>query len=415
MRFKQLNDWLPWLETLHPRTIDLSLTRVLDVAEPHGLNQFSIPVITIAGTNGKGSTVASLEAIYCAAGYRVGAYTSPHLLHFNERICVNGQPVSDDSICQAFEQVDQWRDEKSLTYFEFITLAALHIFQQSALDVVLLEVGLGGRLDAVNTVDSDIAVITSIAIDHCAWLGNDREAIGGEKAGILRKNAPLVFGQTDMPRTIATRAQQLDCPVYQFGSAFDAKLHADQCVISLADDSHITVNKPRLVPSNIAIAAQVTRLLQPRLPVDDEPMVSAIDRLSVPGRTQEIQVDPQWLVDVAHNPHSVQNLAETLRELPKPGRCYALFSMLADKDIVQCLTLMKPLVDEWLIAPLHESRALSSAQLNDGFKQAEISHYQCLGSIGEAYQQLQATAQADDRIIVFGSFYTVAKVLALRV
>ncbi len=415
MRFKQLNEWLAWLETLHPRVIDLGLDRVLAVAKPLALNQFSCPVITVAGTNGKGSTVAALEAIYKTAGYRVGSYTSPHLLLFNERIRINGEAVNDELICETLAKIDEWRGVTTLTYFEFTTLAAFYIFQQAQLDVVLLEVGLGGRLDAVNCVDADIAIITSIELDHQDWLGDNREKIGREKAGILRLKRALIFGQADMPESVKQYATQLQCPIYQYGQQFYSKMDDNICHFTLPNDHHLQLSKPQLCASNLACAMMAVELLQSRLPVSDQHIITALTGLTLAGRIQQIKSNPQWLVDVAHNPHAVQHLANYLREHAITGHTYALFSMLADKDIGECLRLMHDVINAWCIVPLDVARAMSLPQLQTAFSKATIDNVLAFATMAEAHQHLQQVLKAHDRVIVFGSFYTVANALTLRV
>ncbi|HSP00336.1 MAG TPA: bifunctional tetrahydrofolate synthase/dihydrofolate synthase, partial [Thioalkalivibrio sp.] len=309
MRFDTLEQWLAWQETLHPKAIDLGLERVARVAGRLGLLEPSHAVITVAGTNGKGSTVALLDAIYRAAGYRVCTYTSPHLLRYNERIRIHGALASDEALCRAFDAVDTARGEESLSYFEFGTLAALWLFWEAAPDVAILEVGLGGRLDAVNIIDSDVAVITSIGIDHEAWLGSDREVIGAEKAGVFRAARPAVCGDPRPPASIQRRALDLGAKLYMAGRDFSWQAAAlgqgwqwqGPGAVVLADLPLPALFGP-IQLNNAASALTAVTLLQARLAVSREALARGLQQVRLPGRFQQLRDKPLVILDVAHNP-----------------------------------------------------------------------------------------------------------------
>ena len=329
-----LKDWLSWQEDLHPKDIDLGLERASQVWErltPPDLSDSII--ISIAGTNGKGSTVALFEAILSQAGYRTGSYTSPHLLRYNERIRLNGEPVSDQTIVQAFEAIDAARNDMPLTYFEYGTLAALNIFSHEKPDVVLLEVGLGGRLDAVNIVDADLVMITSIALDHQEWLGNDRESIGREKAGIFRRGKPAVFSGREMPASIADQAKGKQVALYVNGQEFYHK--ADGTHWRWQGPSGVIDNLP--LPNlsgahqldNAAGVVMALELLATATPCDQDAIRQGLQTVSLSGRQQRVEKEGvQWILDVAHNPHAVAALRQQLQNHPVSGRTFAVLGML---------------------------------------------------------------------------------------
>lgn len=420
MRFETLSEWLRWQESLHPEEIELGLARVGEVFFRLCPGPLPFTVVTVAGTNGKGSSIAALEAMLRAGGYRVGAYTSPHLLRYNERIRLDGEEVSDTALVEAFERVDQARGDTSLTYFEFGTLAALRIFVDAAPEIVLLEVGLGGRLDAVNIVDPDVALITAIGIDHSAWLGEDRETIAGEKAGIMRPGGPVVCSDPRPPASIVDRAEKLGAPLYQLGREFDYQLNGGSwrwhcrapTTSELAD-----LPRPLLGGEhqyrNIAGALMVLALLQGDFPLERRQIDAGLARLQLPGRLQLIPGEVPLLLDVAHNPDGVVQLAAALRAEPVAGHNRAIVGMMGDKDLRGALTPLLPLIDGWFAVDLPGvPRAASAARLADVLNELGAVDVIPCTDVSQALQQARAAARQGDRIVVFGSFYTVAEALA---
>lgn len=420
-RFQTLDQWLSWQETLHPSTIDLGLERVTAVWNRLHSQTFPFTVITVAGTNGKGSTVAMLDAIYTAAGYKVAAYTSPHLLRYNERIVIQGKPVQDSELCRAFEEIDSARGDISLTYFEFGTLAALWLFTQTALDIVILEVGMGGRLDAVNIVDADVAVITAIDLDHQEWLGHDREQIGLEKAGILRPNRPVVCSDPQLPRSVIDFAKQLNTPMYRLQQEFDYQVDGGQWQWWIRGAPRIALPRPALAGDhqfqNAAGVLMVIQLLQSRFPVSQTNLRAGLLAARVAGRFDIMPGEITTILDVAHNPAGVQVLADTLAQQPsRCGRTVAVFTALADKDIAAMLKPICHVFDAWYIAPANSPRRRSVADLTTALQQAGcMAPVFAANSVQSAYQLAYQQAQRGDWIVVFGSFYAVADALAERV
>jgi dihydrofolate synthase / folylpolyglutamate synthase len=396
----ELDDWLARIERLHPREIELGLGRIRLVAERLGVVAFDCPVVTVAGTNGKGSTVTLIERLARAAGRRTALYTSPHLFRFNERIRLDGEPLDDASLCRAFEQVEQARAEVALTYFEFTTLAAFWLFRQARPDLVVLEVGLGGRLDAVNLMDADVAVITSIGLDHQDWLGHDRNQIGREKAGILRPGRPLLFAALDMPASIGEAADQGQAVLMRAGREFgfnDGQLFWHQNGVTRTQPLPASV---ALGEDNLAAAVQALALLQ-ALP-EDWTELACQARLA--GRCQRIPVNGvDWYFDVGHNREALQRFRQLL---PAPvGRRRALCAMLADKPAGEVLADFASSVDHWYLAALGGPRARTAESL-----QALLSGAgQCFVSVADAVVALKEAQQPGDQVLVFGSFHTVAE------
>jgi dihydrofolate synthase/folylpolyglutamate synthase len=422
MRFNTLDEWLAWQETLHPLAIDLGLERIRPVLLRLALQQPPCAVITVGGTNGKGSSVAMLDAILRAAGYRVGAYTSPHLLRYNERICIDGVAVDDATLCAAFERVDQARQDASLTYFEFGTLAAFSIFaamQATAapLDVVILEVGMGGRLDAVNLWDADVALVTAIGIDHTAWLGDTREEIAFEKAGIFRAGRPAVCGDPDPPHTLLQHADKIGAPLYRFGRDFGYNVDGMAWSWwSVTQRRHALPHPALRGPFQLQNAAGVLMVLELLgqalpLPVNQGDIRQGLSAVQLAGRFQVLPGMPLRILDVAHNPHGAQVLAQSLRTQPCAGQTHAVMSMLADKDIDGVISVMRDVIDVWHVAGLDVPRGVSGAQLAGRLQAAGITSVHVHASVTAAYQQAGSHAQPIDRVVVFGSFYTVAEVL----
>ena len=405
---QSLSDWLSYLEKIHPSVIDLGLHRVGLVADRLGLRQLPATVVTVGGTNGKGTTCALLEAIYRAAGYRVGVYSSPHLLRYNERVRIQGQDASDAELCQAFAAVEAARGEVSLTFFEFGTLAALWLFRAAAPDLVLLEVGLGGRLDATNLVESDLAVVTSIALDHCDWLGDTREAIASEKAGIYRPGKPAISGEPNPPVTLAQTAQAIGAKLLQVGADF--RRHEAEAVWHFqgARQQWRELPYPELPLDNAVTALAVVEQLS--LPIDSAAIRTGLAGARLAGRMQLLRTQPQVTLDVAHNPHSAHYLARQLAARGKVGRRLAVAGMLKDKDIRQTLGELVELVDLWFLADLHGARAAQAQELSVVLPGE--SARRCFASVADAYREALATAQEQDEIIVLGSFHTVAEAMA---
>ena len=415
-RFETLSDWLEWQETLHPAGIELGLDRVRTVLERLGHTHPSHAVITVGGTNGKGSSVAMLESILCAAGYRVGSYTSPHLLRYNERIRIQGAEIDDASLCAAFERVDRARGELPLTYFEFGTLAAIDLFAGRPLDVALLEVGLGGRLDAVNVLDPDVALVTSVGIDHQEWLGGDRESIGREKAGIFRAGGLAVCGDPQPPVSLLEEARRLGVRLHRIGVDFGFDRHAGGWRWWGGGNRHDALPLPALQGGfqlrNGAAVLMVLTLLAGRLPVGEEAIRQGLARVSLPGRLQLLPGEVTRLLDVAHNPHAAAVLAETLRETPCAGRTLAVAGMLADKDHEGIFQALCSEVDAWYLADLPVARDAGAERLERALGRVrEDAVARRFPSVPAAYGQATGEARPGDRIVVFGSFHTVAEVL----
>ncbi len=417
-RFTTLDDWLAWQETLHPSAIDLGLERVGRVADRLQCRTPAPRVISIAGTNGKGSSLALLEAILSRAGYRVACYTSPHLLRYNERLRLCGEEVSDQALCDAFARIDAARGEDSLTYFEFGTLAALDIIRREALDVALLEVGLGGRLDAVNIVDADAALITSIGIDHTEWLGSDRAAIAREKAGILRASCPAVCGDADPPQTLRAEAQRIGARLRVLGEDF--RLHESARGWHWQGESAQYQDLPRpALPGThqLANAAAVLMLLETlaqRLPVTRAAVDAGLKWVQLAGRVQRLPGRVEQVLDVSHNAQAAQALADTLRKLPLAGKTHAVLGMMQDKDCAAFTSVLAALVSHWYPVGLASERASPVALLADTLA-AVVGAEQVTAcpSVADAQALLKNVTSTGDRILVCGSFFTVAGWMAL--
>ena len=417
MRFAELNDWLAWQETLHPSAIDLGLERPGRVLAALGLDKPIHKVITVAGTNGKGSSVAMLESILLAAGYKVGSYTSPHLLRYNERIRLNGAAVEDARICDAFARIDAARGDTSLTYFEFGTLAAFLIFAEADLDVAVLEVGLGGRLDAVNLLDADVALITAIDIDHAAWLGNTREAIALEKAGIMRPGRPAVCSDPQPPQSLLDFAHSRQIPLQLLRRDYHCRVQPDGwCYEQRGGGMLSGLPRPALVGAmqlqNAAGVICALHCLGDTLPVNTQAIRQGLLSVSLPGRMQRLPGIPEVILDVAHNPQSAQVLADNLTAMPCAGRTLAVIGMLADKDIASVLRIIAPCIDAWFPAALEVWRGADCDTLTAALAGQGIGPYHCYATVSEALAVARDQAGEQDRISVFGSFHTVAEVLA---
>lgn len=419
MSERTLDQWLSWLEQLHPSEIELGLQRIRDVAERLQLPKPARQVVTVTGTNGKGSTCAYLAALCRARGMTVGVYSSPHFLHYNERIQINDEMAGDDRICQAFAAIEAVRGDTSLTYFEMGTLAALWIFSRQPLDVVILEVGLGGRLDAVNIVDPDVAVVTGIALDHADWLGHTREDVAREKAGIFRSGVPAVCGDLQPPQSLLDHAASLGTPLKLRGRDFDLAL-GDHCWHWHGQGGQgqaLTLNDmplPALPVENAAVALQAFALLGYGL---DAGTGHTLQQARLTGRLQVVRVDVAdgsrtLILDVAHNPQAAAYVAGWLQQRPLLGQRYAVFGALADKDVDGVLAAMHGQFAGWDIAALPSPRSFSLEQLQQHLQQAG-EPWHSHGDIRSALAARLADSSPQDEILVFGSFFTVAQALEL--
>jgi dihydrofolate synthase/folylpolyglutamate synthase len=405
-----LATWLYYLENLHSQAIELGLDRVKAVATKLDLLTPAPRVFTVAGTNGKGTTCATLEAILMAAGYRVGVYSSPHLVRYTERVRIQGAELPESAHCASFALLEAGRGDISLTYFEYGTLSALQLFKQAKLDIVILEVGLGGRLDATNIVEADVSVVTSIALDHTDWLGSDRESIGREKAGIFRSDKPAVVGEPDMPLSIANVAKEKHADLYRRGESWNFAANAGNWRwAALQDGEEVTILDGLPLP-NVPLpnaATALAALHYSALDIPEEALRSGLQRAALPGRFQTVSESPRLILDVAHNPHAAAYLAGRLAEQPRHGgKVRAVVGMLKDKDIAGTLACLSPQVDEWYCAPLEGSRGASVEELASHLHQARR-----FDDVESAWRQAMQEAAPQDIVIVCGSFHTVAHVM----
>ncbi len=414
---RSVDEWLHDLETRTTHEIQLGLTRIMEVAKKLSLQLPDCPVITVGGTNGKGSTVTALETIYHVSGYKVGAYTSPHLIQFNERIRVNLTPISDEDLCQAFSIIEEVRGETILTYFEMTTLAALWYFKKMKLDIIILEVGLGGRLDATNIVDAEVSIITTIDFDHQDYLGNTLEAIGHEKSGILRTGKPFIYADVHPPTSVTDTAKQLVVPGYFWGQEFSIQEQDSTWSIHYHNQLKLSsiygLPKPSIQLKSAAAAITACLLLTHYLPVTHAHFQIAMQRVFIPGRLQLHEDAVSTLFDVSHNPQSAKLLANTLRTMKK-AKVHAVFSALKDKDILGLIMPLKDCIDHWYPAQLHNKRAASEDLLLTLFKNAEIPVEICYNSPLTAFETALKQAKPGDLIVVYGSFFTVSHVMANR-
>jgi dihydrofolate synthase/folylpolyglutamate synthase len=416
-----LDDWLAHCERLHPTTIDMGLERVRAVAQRMQI-RFDCPVITVAGTNGKGSTCAMLEAILGQAGYRTGVYTSPHLVRFEERLRLLGEASSATQLVAGFAAVERARtlngDEISLTYFEFSTLAILDVMARSGLDVAILEVGLGGRLDAVNIIDTDCAIITSVDLDHTELLGTDRESIGFEKAGIMRTGRPAIVSDPMPPQSVLDRALEVGADLWRNGHDFNVSGDKQQWGWAGRGRRYSGLAYPALRGANQLVNAAgvlaALAALRERLPVTAQAVRNGFAFVELPGRFQIIPGQPTLVLDVAHNPHSVAALSANLDAMGYFPTTHAVFGVMADKDLVPMLARIQPLIDRWYFTDLPTPRAAPASALLAHWQSSNPRKGVTAQTCSDPAQALQAAIrQADptDRIVVFGSFYTVGGVL----
>ena len=412
-----LDDWLAHAERLHPKTIEMGLTRVRAVAERMNL-RFDCPVFTVAGTNGKGSTCAMLESILTHAGYRTGVFTSPHLVRFEERCRMRGEVSNASDLIASFERVERDRGGISLSYFEFTTLAILDTLARADLDAVILEVGLGGRLDAVNIIDTDCAIITSIDIDHAELLGDTREKIGVEKAGILRSGRPAVVSEPVPPESVIDRATEIGADLWLLGRDFNYSGDPQQWAWAGRGRRYAGLGYPALRGANQLINASgvlaALEALRARLPVIAQAVRNGLALVELPGRFQVVPGQPALVLDVAHNPHSVAALALNLDAMGFYPTTHAVFGAMADKDLAPMLMRMDPLIDRWYFTDLPTPRAATGAALQAAWNACSQRHDVASAVFASPTQALAAAAaqaRPTDRIVVFGSFYTVGGVL----
>ena len=418
MTQRTLGEWLAYLEQLHPAAIDMGLDRAREVTNRMGLQKPAPRVVTVTGTNGKGSTCAFVASLLQAQGLKVGVYSSPHLLRYNERVQIDGAEVSDELLCEAFAALDAGRGETSLTYFEMGTLAAFWLFERAQLDAVVLEVGLGGRLDAVNLVDADLALVTSIGVDHVEYLGNTRESVAFEKAGIFRAGKPALCGDLNPPHTLLERAAELGCPLFLRGRDFDLQT-AGSVWHWRGQDANGQAIELRDIPlldlpmENAALAVQAYALSG--LPWQPERIVAALAATRITGRLDRRQFN--WkgktlnvLLDVGHNPHAAEYLARRLAQRPITGKRLAVFGLLADKDLDGVVSPLVCAIEQWAVAPLDTPRTRSQAELEVVLQGlgASVAAY---GSVAAALEAQSEQATAEDEILLFGSFYCVAEAL----
>lgn len=410
-----LKTWLCYLEQLHPTTIELGLERVKTVAQRLNLLQPAPYIFTVAGTNGKGTTCRTLEMILLAAKKRVGVYSSPHLLRFTERVRINNHESSELETVKAFTEIEKSRGDISLTYFEYATLAALYQFKQAKLDVVILEVGLGGRLDATNIVDADIAVITTIAIDHVDYLGNTRESIGREKAGIFKTKSIAIVGEPDIPTTIWDVAKTVNCPLYALNRDWAyQKMNETQWQFHSTNDLYQPLPLPNVPLANAATA--LAALSYSSLSVSQDAISQGLKQSSLIGRFQIIQTSPLVVIDVAHNPHAATYLVQQLEQLKAQqsfsGKVRFVIGMLKDKDIKTTLSILTG--DVWYCASLYGERGCNAQVLRQYLLDNGITNVTTFDTVTDAYQRAKQEAKHDDIIVVCGSFHTVSEVLQNR-
>ena len=418
-----LDTWLSFLETQHPIAIDMGLERVRQVADRLDIESSAVKIV-VGGTNGKGSTCAMLEAIYLAAGFRVGLYTSPHLIKFNERARLNGEIVKDLDFVEQFEAIEAARGEITLTYFEFSTLAVLRMFARAPLDVMILEVGLGGRLDAVNIVDADCSIITSVDIDHTDWLGDTREKIGFEKAHIFRPHRPAICSDPKPPQSLLDFAATIEADLWLFGRDFNYSGDRQQWAFAGRNQRRNAMAYPALRGANQLLNASAAlaaiEALREVLAVPQQAVRQGLITAALPGRFQILPGQPTVILDVAHNPHAAAVLEKNLGNMGFHPYTYAVFGMLSDKDIASVVKHLHGRIDRWFCATLPGPRGLTAELLADKIRHAVqavdpqqkqplvLSTYD---SVGQAYLAASELANPDDRIVVFGSFLTVAGVL----
>jgi dihydrofolate synthase/folylpolyglutamate synthase len=415
-RTPSLDSWLDYIEKIHPQSIAMGLDRVRGVKDAMALVP-AFPVITVGGTNGKGSACRMLEAILQHSGYKTGCYTSPHLMRYNERVRVAGKDADDLQLVRAFESVEQSRAlvQESLTYFEFGTLAAMKVFIDARVDVAILEVGLGGRLDAVNVFEPDCAMVMSVALDHMDYLGDTREKIGFEKAGIFRAGKPAVCADSDPPQSLMDHATALGAKLLIQGRDFDARPAANQWAYRGPGGARHGLPWPALRGAyqifNAAACIAALDALRDHCVVTMNDIRSGLLLAQNPGRFQVLPGQPVLILDVAHNPHAAQALAASLRNMPRGGKTLAVFAMLGDKDIAGVVNILKPHIDRWWVAGIASPRGTTAQHTAQHLAAAGVRDVVCCASVAEACAKAREAATVDDKIVVFGSFHTVSEAM----
>ena len=407
--------WLDYIEALHPKSIAMGLDRVNVVKQRLNLNP-QFPIVIVAGTNGKGSTCAMLEHIYHAAGYSVGTYSSPHLLRYNERVRLNSQEVSDEDLVKAFVAVEQARQDTELTYFEYGTLAAVWHLMQKQVDVAILEVGLGGRLDAVNVFEPDSTIVTSIDLDHMEFLGDTRECIGAEKAGVFRVNIPAICGDENPPNSLIEYANRIGAPLKLIGRDFKVEADKESWAYRADQFSIEHMPMPTLIGdfqlNNAACVLTTIQSLQHLLPVQVDAIETGLKTVKLAGRFQSWSNNPDIILDVAHNPHAAKSLAINLKQSRHQGKTIAVFAMLADKDITGVIQALSSEIDAWYVSTIDNIRGAAASSLSkmilDTLPSAEVKIF---NQVVDAFHQACIDANENDRIITLGSFFTVAEVM----
>jgi dihydrofolate synthase / folylpolyglutamate synthase len=411
---RPLADWLDQQQKSHPSAIDLDLTRVRSVAQRMGLLPPRYRVVTVAGTNGKGSTVAYLDALFRGAGKRTGRFTSPHLVRYNERICIDGVEAGDGDLIASFERIDAARASTTLTFFEYNALAALDLFARKPVDVAVLEVGLGGRLDATNIVDADVGVVCSIGLDHVDWLGDSVEQIGREKAGIFRPGRPAVLGAAPMPNSVWQVIEELGAQAVAPGQQYQVRVHGDSWDFECGGLQLRDLPRPALAGEHqvgnaaAALAAVVYGGFGLRL--DHAGVSAALRSVKVAGRFQRVAGEVEWILDVAHNVQAAETLRDNLRRLPRARRTLAICGILGDKDIRGITATLAGEVDAWILASLEGARAVSTRQIAEALPPSAsvLAHAH---DVAEACRVARASARPGERVLVFGSFLTVGPAL----
>jgi dihydrofolate synthase/folylpolyglutamate synthase len=416
MRFNDLQGWLRWQETLHPTSIELGLARIRAVWSQLHEGPLPFAVITVAGTNGKGSCAAMLESTYRAAGYRTACYTSPHLLRYNERIRLDGMEIDDATLCAAFERVEQSRGRSSLTYFEFGTLAALDLFIRARPDVAILEVGLGGRLDAVNILDPDVSVVTTIGLDHTAWLGETLDEIAAEKAGIFRPGRPAIVGHRSPSHALTQKSKVLGCDLLALGRDFDWEDEGTTWRWSGWRQVLTGLPRPALRGTfqldNASAAQMALSCLSSRLPVSAWQRCRGLQDARLDGRFQVLSGEVTWILDVAHNVQAAQALADNLRSFHCSGRLLAVLGVLKDKDPRGIAEPLAEQVHSWYLGESADPRALPSADLRRRMEGISgEKNLSAFGDIAKALQAAEEEARPGDCILALGSFTTVEAAL----
>lgn len=414
-----LVEWLDYVLAGHPENvIELGLGRMKTMINRLQI-AFDCPVITVAGTNGKGSTCAMLESIYRAAGYKTAMHTSPHMLRFNERACIDGKEVEDGPLVEAFEEVERARDGLPLTYFEFTALAIMRVFQKACPDVVILEIGLGGRLDAINALESAASIVTTVGIDHEAYLGNTRDAIGWEKAHIYRKGHPAVCADPNPPRKLVQYAQALGADLILRGKDFEIEALPEGLMRFQMQGQVWTLPVPALAGANqidnaAGVLAIVASLLS-KLPVSEEQIAEGLRSVRVTARFEKVQTDPDVILDVGHNPHAANVLSQNVRALKTQGKVIAVFGMLADKDMLDVVKIMAPVINEWFITGLPGPRGASAEELRRVMLEAGVdsANIHVCDGVADAFARAKREAAITDKILIFGSFVTVTAALPL--